>query len=248
MVIINLGSFLLFQISSAYGHTQSSYDITIEPSQSPAVGVKLESSTPLLMSTLRIKIDVTGVTDVKINGLGQHGQYLCGVQDFIPVRQIGYSTFRYRALFNQAGTETGIQLELSNQCKAVGVIVDSKIKLTLPVDPSLSNVFYIRSPQSNSMPLDPLVSTQCLVHIFSSQFVQIISEQYQYTKSNFLSRGGTKLISVTPLSTPEVILTIDLKEAPTDVRVNSVKQEGAADNICGINTFPVSKTHIYMQY
>ena len=90
MVIINLGSFLLFQISSAYGHTQSSYDITIDPSQSPAVGVKLESSTPLLMSTLRIKIDVTGVTDVKINGLGQHGQHLCGVQDFIPVRQIGY--------------------------------------------------------------------------------------------------------------------------------------------------------------
>ena len=54
------------------------------------MGVKLESSTPLLMSTLRIKIDVTGVTDVKINGLGQHGQHLCGVQDFIPVRQIGY--------------------------------------------------------------------------------------------------------------------------------------------------------------
>ena len=101
MVIINLGSFLfLFQISSAYGHTQSSYDITIDPpSQSPAVGVKLESSTPLLMSTLRIKIDVTGVTDVQINGLGQHGQHLCGYQDFIPVIQLKYSTFRYRVLF-----------------------------------------------------------------------------------------------------------------------------------------------------
>ena len=62
-----------------------------------------------------------------------------------------------------------------------------------------------------------------------------------------MSKGGTKLIAVTPLSAPEVILTIDLKEAPTNVRVNSIKQEGAADNICGSNTFPVSKTdHIHI--
>ena len=67
------------------------------------MGFKLESSTPLLMSTLRIKIDVTGATNVQINGLGQHGNKFCGYNDFMPVRQIEYRTlrYRYRSFFNR---------------------------------------------------------------------------------------------------------------------------------------------------
>ena len=83
-----LCSFRVYQISSAYGHTIGSYVVDpATPSPNPAVGTKLESSTPLLMSTLRIKIDVTGATEVKISGLGQHGQHFCGNRDFYPVRQ-----------------------------------------------------------------------------------------------------------------------------------------------------------------
>ena len=44
---------------------------------------------------------------------------------------------------------------------------------------------------------------------------------------------------MTPLSAPELIVTFDIKDSPKDVRVASVKQEGAAENICGGNTFPV---------
>ena len=69
-----------------------------------------------------------------------------------------------------------------------------------------------------------------------------MSEQYEYTKSNFLSKGGTKLISMTPLSAPELIVTFDLKDYSKDVRLNSVRQEGATENICGGNTFPVKPT------
>ena len=55
-----------------------------------------------------------------------------------------------------------------------------------------------------------------------------------------MSKGGTKLISMTPLSTSEVIITFDITDATDTARVNSVKQEGAAEKICGDNTFPVS--------
>ena len=44
---------------------------------------------------------------------------------------------------------------------------------------------------------------------------------------------------MTPLSAPELIVTFDIKDSPKDVRVNSVKQEGATENICGGNTYPV---------
>ena len=61
-----------------------------------------------------------------------------------------------------------------------------------------------------------------------------------------MSKGGTKLISMTPLSAPELIVTFDLKDSPKDVRLNSVRQEGATENICGGNTFPVRHMcHIY---
>ena len=44
---------------------------------------------------------------------------------------------------------------------------------------------------------------------------------------------------MTALSGPEVIVTFDLKESPKNVRLNSIRQEGAQDNMCGTNTFPV---------
>ena len=44
---------------------------------------------------------------------------------------------------------------------------------------------------------------------------------------------------MTPLSTSEVIITFDITDASETARLNSIKQEGAAENICGGNTFQV---------
>ena len=64
----------------------------------------------------------------------------------------------YLTCLNQAAVETGPQVEANRKCNDFSEIEDSKLKLTLPVDTSLPNVFLFRTTQNKAMPLDPKVS------------------------------------------------------------------------------------------